>query len=521
MRLHRGARVAIVGAGPGGLVMARHALEAGFDVTVFEASDDLGGQWHTSAAHSGIWPGMRTNTSRMMTAFSDARRRRSTSCIPFAEQVQAYLRRYAEAFGVAPPIRFEPRRGGPAGLDGRRRTVRRGGRRVGPVPEAAAARRGWTASRGRCCTRSTTRALNRSAVAASLVYGNGVSGHEIASDLARVHVRRVGVSQAALRAAEGRRRGAVGLAVVHPARRRCSAGAAARQWAGALRERIVRVSGQSGGLRGSRARRRHARRRPFALSGLPRAGARGDIVCRPGDRRRRRTARSRFTDGSEETVDAVVCATGYEIDIPYLSGRCATTIGPRLAPASPHLPSATCPASRCSASSRLQGPYFPLLELQARWVSGVWSGAVPEPDPAAMTASLTTPPPAVDSHHVLALTLAEQAGVAPDLQAQPELTEALLFGPMLPGAIASGDPALAPMPRRLCNSRGGPHHGRRWTRTTWHSCRPSVSLACLRSVAGDARPDTDVRMCENMGCRMPITCGAGGLQVREDWPDLR
>ena len=71
MRLQSGARVAIVGAGPSGLVAAKHALQAGFDVAVFEASDHLGGQWHTTAAHSGVWPGMHTNTSRAMTAFSD------------------------------------------------------------------------------------------------------------------------------------------------------------------------------------------------------------------------------------------------------------------------------------------------------------------------------------------------------------------------------------------------------------------------------------------------------------------
>jgi cation diffusion facilitator CzcD-associated flavoprotein CzcO len=40
-------------------------------VTVFEASDDVGGQWHATAAHGGVWPRMRTNTSRTMTAFSD------------------------------------------------------------------------------------------------------------------------------------------------------------------------------------------------------------------------------------------------------------------------------------------------------------------------------------------------------------------------------------------------------------------------------------------------------------------
>jgi dimethylaniline monooxygenase (N-oxide forming) len=59
--------VGVVGAGPSGLVAAKHALQAGVDVAVFEASDDLGGQWHTTAAQSGVWPGMQANTSRAMT----------------------------------------------------------------------------------------------------------------------------------------------------------------------------------------------------------------------------------------------------------------------------------------------------------------------------------------------------------------------------------------------------------------------------------------------------------------------
>src|ERR687893_3070734 len=100
MRLPDGARVAVIGAGPGGLAAAKHALEAGFDTTVFEASDDLGGQWHTTAAHSGVWPGMRTNTSRAMTAFSDFPAPPDHPLHPLASQVHAYLRDYAARFGV-------------------------------------------------------------------------------------------------------------------------------------------------------------------------------------------------------------------------------------------------------------------------------------------------------------------------------------------------------------------------------------------------------------------------------------
>ena len=101
-----GARVAIVGAGPGGLAAAKYAIEAGFDVTVFEASDDLGGQWHVTAGHSGVWPGMHTNTSRAMTAFSDFPAPADYPLHPAAEQVHAYLQAYGRRFGVTDRIRF-------------------------------------------------------------------------------------------------------------------------------------------------------------------------------------------------------------------------------------------------------------------------------------------------------------------------------------------------------------------------------------------------------------------------------
>ena len=86
--LAQGSRVAVIGAGPGGLTAAKHALEAGFEVAVFEAADDLGGQWHTTASHSGVWPGMHTNTSRAMTAFSDFAAPADYPLHPAAEQMQ-------------------------------------------------------------------------------------------------------------------------------------------------------------------------------------------------------------------------------------------------------------------------------------------------------------------------------------------------------------------------------------------------------------------------------------------------
>ena len=63
--------VAIIGAGPAGLAAARYLASEGFEPILFEQGAAIGGQWSGDRAHSGVWPSMRTNTSRILTAFSD------------------------------------------------------------------------------------------------------------------------------------------------------------------------------------------------------------------------------------------------------------------------------------------------------------------------------------------------------------------------------------------------------------------------------------------------------------------
>jgi hypothetical protein len=92
----------------------------------------------------------------------------------------------------------------------------------------------------------------------------------------------------------------------------------------------------------------------------------------------------------------------------------------------------------------LQGPYFPLLELQARWIVNTWTGVGPGLDDVAARAGIAAPPPVVDSHNVLAVALAEAAGVAPDIRSRPDLAEALLLGPMLPPRYRLDGPGARP-----------------------------------------------------------------------------
>ena len=429
-RLSPGARVAVVGAGPGGLVSAKHAIEAGFDVSVFEASDDLGGQWNTAAAHSGIWSGMRTNTSRAMTAFSDYPAPPTHDLHPLAEQIHDYLRSYSDSFGVTDRIRFNTRVRDvrPAWLvDGEPfdAVIVASGRFRAPVlPDHLA---GFT---GELLHAFDYPGVDHFRDRRVLVYGNGVSGHEIASDIATVttvisayrkprYVLQKNVAGVSSDWQWYTHIGALRRAAMSPS-----------SYGDLLRERVLRVAGNPADYGAPEPSA------DFLLAGhslcqhyLEQVRA-GTIICRPeiveaqGDQ-------VTFADGSTETVDAIVCATGYRLDIPFLSTDLWEVLGPdlrlHLRTMHPDLP-----FFGVVGEFNLQGPYFPLLELQARWIVGAWSGDGPGLDVAAAEASVALPTPVMDSHNVLAVALAEAAGVAPDVRARHDLAEPLLFGPMLP-----------------------------------------------------------------------------------------
>jgi hypothetical protein len=100
--------VAVIGAGPGGLVAARWLLSQGFEPTIFERAPMLGGQWTGLDGRSGVWPTMHTNTSRILTAFSDLDHGTDVVC-PSGRDILDYLHRYAEAFDLVSRTRFRTR----------------------------------------------------------------------------------------------------------------------------------------------------------------------------------------------------------------------------------------------------------------------------------------------------------------------------------------------------------------------------------------------------------------------------
>jgi hypothetical protein len=119
-------RVCVIGAGPAGLVTAKTFLQkGGYHVTVFEASDRIGGMWRVRPGEHGekCSPDMRTNLSRFSVAFSDlswssvdlsdaVSSERSLSIPPVypkAWHVGRYLQTYAHKFSVNTTIVYNTR----------------------------------------------------------------------------------------------------------------------------------------------------------------------------------------------------------------------------------------------------------------------------------------------------------------------------------------------------------------------------------------------------------------------------
>ena len=119
--------VAVVGAGPAGLVAARELLRAGLDVAVFEKSSRTGGTWvydpradadplgcdpaAPGAVHGSLYASLRTNLPRDLMSFSDFPLTGrvfagDARAFPGHREVLAYLDAFAAESGVAARVRL-------------------------------------------------------------------------------------------------------------------------------------------------------------------------------------------------------------------------------------------------------------------------------------------------------------------------------------------------------------------------------------------------------------------------------
>jgi hypothetical protein len=111
--------ICVIGAGPAGLVAAKTLIQRGYNVTIFEAYDRVGGMWRAQPGESGekCGPEMRTNLSRYTVAFSDlswssvelSSSSSEPPMFPKAWHVGRYLQTYARKYGLDDCTNFNAR----------------------------------------------------------------------------------------------------------------------------------------------------------------------------------------------------------------------------------------------------------------------------------------------------------------------------------------------------------------------------------------------------------------------------
>ena len=113
--------VCVVGAGSSGLAAAKNLLQQGFTVDVLEREDDLGGNWNYGKPFARVYRSTHTISSKPGTEYTDYPMPAEYPDYPHHTQILAYLRAYAERFGVTERIRYgaavesiAPERGGAA-----------------------------------------------------------------------------------------------------------------------------------------------------------------------------------------------------------------------------------------------------------------------------------------------------------------------------------------------------------------------------------------------------------------------
>ena len=99
-------KVAIIGAGPAGLVATKYALKNGLVPTVFDVRTCLGGLWSRKDISS-IWEGLNSNISYFTEQFSDFPWPADSFVFPSAYNINGYLKNYATKFLLEKHIRFE------------------------------------------------------------------------------------------------------------------------------------------------------------------------------------------------------------------------------------------------------------------------------------------------------------------------------------------------------------------------------------------------------------------------------
>ena len=442
-------RIVVIGAGVAGLSAARYLGAQGFDVTILESHDDLGGQWNWRNPRSGVWPQMRTNTAACLTKLSDVQYPDEVALFPRNGEVLAMLDTFAEAYdlrsrtvfgaevtrvGAGPGGGWEVTwvRGGETSQTQVERVVVASGRFTRPSIPPVEGLSGFGGTGGVTHTFDYD-SPERYRGARVVVGGSNISSLEIACDLAMAGAARVILTQ--------RRQRYVLPKVVagspveyHMLTRGRALDAESRpapEQSVATRELILRIAGDPARY-GAPAPHPDPARAGVTLSQHYLSLVAEDrIDVRPWLAAVDGTTVT-FTDGSSSPADAIILGTGFDLDLPFLDDRIRRTLqcsraGLVLSDFTFH------PELEGLAFLGLwaqRGPYPVVLEQQARYLAYAWGGSIPAPTPAELQRGLRAC--VEEDHHggyrqqnEMAIRFARLAGVDPAGLDDPDLQRLL------------------------------------------------------------------------------------------------
>lgn len=452
----------MIGAGPGGLVVARWLLSQGFEPTIFEQGPMLGGQWTGRRGQSGVWPNMHTNTSRIMTAFSDLEHQ-SDLVYPSNRDVLDYLRRYAEKFSLMSRIRFGTRvemlrRDDPGWLvshadtvESFERVVVASGRFHLPAIPPVAGLGTFAGSAGATSTYHY-REFSPYRGKHVLVAGCAISALEIAAELAQLGAAHVVVTQRRQRYVLPKF--AAGIPSDHRIFTRYGTLANETLPVAEVDRQLKEIVVEAGGSPEQYGA-------PAPNPSLFAAGvtlnqqylplvAEGRITVRPWMESVADTTVT-FADGHAQEFDGIVFGTGFDLFLPFLSEEIRTIL---------NLDTVHLDADRYTFHPELpglafmgmwdqSGGYFVPLELQARWIAYTWGGTIPATSEAEQRVAVNAYRSRRGTSqktrmNLVALTFARAARVEPHLDNWPHLRRALLFGPLAPSCFRLEGPDALP-----------------------------------------------------------------------------
>ena len=481
--------VAVIGAGPAGLVAAREATAGGFSVTLFEQRHQAGGTWNYSPEprdESGIetsamYRSVTANASRPFLEYSDFPIPDTVPVYPRHRHIADYLRSYSDAFGITGTIRFGHQVLSVAQEHGDRWTVRwqHQGAESSETFDAVAVANGHHST-----PRWPNDVQGLEAFAGPIIHSRAYKTPSNPIDTADKRVLIVGIGNSGCDISTDLKDTA---AQVFLSTR--SGGWVFPRW---LKGRPVdQVEFESRFSRFTQPERlaqlwapitsRRIKKRFFGLdAGVHRWGldpqfgpyeshapindeflpciANGSVVVKPGLTELTQTG-ARFADGTAEEIDVAIFATGYSIAFPFLSPDLI-----RVDPATnrvelfqqmiaPDLPDTVA----FLGVLQPQSGFMPVIEMQARWITALWQGRISLPSKPQMRAAIAKDRQQRERNYVLRPRhsievetpgytdlLARQLGVMPKPLRHLRLLRQLLFEPIHPAQYRLDGPGSRP-----------------------------------------------------------------------------